>query len=184
MELIRDFWLANRSLIRRCERRRSRRKWPGRRHTTLSKATFQKCNAYIHVRAALEHVWPLLSPTTYKQARYNGYVRQSVFHIADQALLAAPRLQARFWQIDFDLHLLHNVEHMNLLRNSMEEESPFDCRRMMRNWYKNMELWDRPKECDAEVSLAWIQSLGGLKSSEVWITLCPHAPLYNVGLSP
>jgi hypothetical protein len=38
---------------------------------------------------------------------------------------------------------------MKLLRDSIEEESAFDFRRTMRNWYMNMAAWDRPRECEA-----------------------------------
>lgn len=63
-------------------------------------------------------------------------------------LLAHARLQAKFSQIYFDMHVLLKIEHMKLLRDSIEEESAFDLRRTMRNWYMNMAPCDRPKECE------------------------------------
>lgn len=102
---------------------------------------------------------------------------------SDQPLLAAS-LDSRQ---DSDKLILicaySNVEHMNLLRNSIQGESAFDFRRTIRNWYMNVTPWDRRKEWDAEGSLAWIPSFGGLKASEVCIILCPYAPLYNVMIS-
>lgn len=58
------------------------------------------------------------------------------------------RLQAKFSQIYLDIHVLLKVEHMKLLQDSIEEQSAFDFRRMMRNWYMNMAPWDRPRECE------------------------------------
>ncbi|EDR07515.1 uncharacterized protein LACBIDRAFT_327825 [Laccaria bicolor S238N-H82] len=105
----------------------------------MSMFTSKKFDAYIHVRPALEHVRPLLSPTTYKQTESRD--------TKDMFLKAHPHM-AKFSQIYFDMHVLLKIEHMKLLRDSIEEESAFDLRRTMRNWYMNMAPCDRPKECE------------------------------------
>jgi len=46
------------------------------------------------------------------------------------------------------MRVLLKVEHMKLLRDSIEPESAFKFRKTMRNWYMNMAPWDRPIECE------------------------------------
>ena len=47
------------------------------------------------------------------------------------------------------MRVLLKLEHMKLLRDSIEPESAFKFRKTMRNWYMNMAPWDRPRECEA-----------------------------------
>ena len=115
----------------------------------MSTSISEKFDAYIHVRGALKHVRPLLSPLPYKQTESRDM--KDMFLKAHPHLVCSmrpSRLQAKVSQIYLDIHVLLKVDHMKLLRDSIEEQSAFDFRRTMRNWYMNMAPWDRPRECE------------------------------------